>query len=71
MDDTRKSIGVYIPCEKCSKSLTNGLTKSEEEDLTNSVIEVLEKYPISYAEAHRVLDCVNNKLYAMADNLKL
>lgn len=61
----------YPSCEKCSKKLTEDLTKEQEEGLVGAIIGALKKYPISYAEAHRVLGCVTAKLETMSQNLQL
>lgn len=58
-------------CENCKGTLTQSLTKIQEEKLTNSVISELKKYPISYDEAYRVLECVEAKLNVMSNNLRL
>lgn len=58
-------------CNDCNKKLANSLTKEQEEELTATLIEALKKYPISYAEAYRVLECVESKLNAMSKNLRL
>jgi hypothetical protein len=72
MDDGKRMYALsHVSCEQCKGRLTNTLSKEQEEELTNSVISALKKYPISYTEAYRVLDCVSHKLFAMADNLQL
>lgn len=58
-------------CDQCKGNLTHSLEKLQEEELVGNVITDLKKYPISYTEAYRVLDCVGAKLNAMSENLKL
>lgn len=66
-----KYIAQSITCEQCAGHLSVALTEAQQEELTDSIIGVLKKYPIRYLEAYRVLDCVKNKLSAMADCLQL
>ena len=61
----------YPSCKKCSKKLTDDLTKEQEEELVGAIIEALKKYPISYAEAYRVLECAESKLNVLSSNLQL
>jgi hypothetical protein len=60
-----------LNCEDCQGKLTRTLSPDREKELTNAVIATLKKYPISYVEAYKVLNCVQNKLDVMSDNLQL
>jgi hypothetical protein len=61
----------FASCEQCKGKLTESLSKEQEEELTSNIIAVLKKYPISYVEAYRVLDCAESKLNVMSRNLQL